>query len=191
MFSDNPHFPFVRLYGDSLCACGCGAELGPHAKLWVGPGHWQRHDGSPCEVDQATGCWEWLWRRERNGYGRIKFGREKIGAHRLAYLVFNGEIPPGMMVRHSCDNPGCVNPKHLSLGDHDENMADKYERGRCPSGERHHRTSLTAEQVLAIRDRYAKGETQLSLAREFGIRNTTVSNMVNGKSWKNLEQVQS
>ena len=79
-----------------------------------------------------TACWEWTASRIPQGYGRLCYkGDSSEYAHRVSYLVFKGEIPSGMCVLHTCDNPGCVNPDHLWLGTHQQNMDDRNQKGRC------------------------------------------------------------
>lgn len=75
-------------------------------------------------------CWEWEAGKDKNGYGRIWYNNKNQTAHTVAYSVFVGEIPNGLHVRHSCDNPSCINPDHLILGTHAENMKDKTTRRR-------------------------------------------------------------
>jgi len=97
----------------------------------------------------------------------------------------NGPIPDGMQVLHRCDNPPCCNPAHLFLGTQADNIADMIakRRGGAVSGEAHYRAKLTADQVSAIRARYAAGETQVALAREFGVSQTNISRIVRGTTW--------
>ena len=82
------------------------------------------------KVDKRGACWNWTASRMVSGYGVLKFRGRTCGAHRVAYELTHGPIPDGMVVMHSCDNPSCVNPAHLSLGTICDNMRDMYAKGR-------------------------------------------------------------
>lgn len=86
---------------------------------------------------QGDGCWEWAAARINTGYGVINVGGRVLLAHRVSHELFIGPVPAGAEVRHSCDNPPCVNPQHLSLGSHADNMRDMAERGRARGGDHH------------------------------------------------------
>lgn len=78
----------------------------------------------------ANGCWNWRGARYRKGYGRISIDGRQVAAHRTAYRLAHGEIPDGLVVRHRCDNPPCINPDHLEVGTAADNSRDMVERGR-------------------------------------------------------------
>lgn len=89
-------------------------------------------------VEEQDGCWPWLGHKDVEGYGRITVNGKRLGAARLSYERFVGPIPKGLHVLHSCDNPGCVNPDHLRIGTHADNMRDIRERRRNPGARRTH-----------------------------------------------------
>lgn len=81
-----------------------------------------------------SGCWLWIGTTHKNGYGSKKLFGRTVPAHRASYFAYNGEIPAGMEVMHTCDVRVCINPAHLSIGSHIENMRDAKTRGRSRNG---------------------------------------------------------
>lgn len=136
-------------------------------------------------VKQGDGCWRWLSYVDPQGYGRLNIDGKPILASRLSYLLHHGDIPNGKVVCHKCDNPTCVNPKHLFIGSQADNMADMIEKGRdrhkCLSGVQHHRAKLDPERASAIR---ASDEPTAVLARRYNISRATVHSIKTGRTWK-------
>lgn len=126
-------------------------------------------------------CWEWVANKNQRGYGIFSLNDKSVGAHRVSFLISKGEIPIGLCILHSCDNPSCVNPEHLFLGTHQDNMDDRSAKGRVPKEDKHPNAKLTTEQVLKIRHdgRYAK-----LIAHEYGISKDQVNKIRTFRSWK-------
>jgi hypothetical protein len=82
----------------------------------------------------VNSCWEWQRTRNNCGYGRVTVQGKKVLVHRLAYELWVGPIPRGLVVRHRCDNPACCNPAHLEVGTRRENTQDMMRRGRWSNG---------------------------------------------------------
>ncbi|WP_150671015.1 HNH endonuclease signature motif containing protein [Pandoraea anhela] len=105
------------------------------------------------QIDQISGCWNWIGTKDRVGYGRIKISLGSraffrfSSAHRYAYELWIGRIPEGMNVLHRCDNRACCNPAHLFIGTQRDNMLDMHAKGRGPRGySRNIRASQAAEE---------------------------------------------
>jgi len=82
-------------------------------------------------INQTTDCWEWQGGKNNIGYGMIRDGDKMRTAHRVSYEEHNNTIiPKNLVIMHSCDNPGCVNPQHLSLGTRKQNTQDMLTKGR-------------------------------------------------------------
>lgn len=146
------------------------------------------HDGV-C-VSGPDECWPWQ-RCIRNGYGAIKHHGKVIGAHRVAYVIANGEPEDGHIVRHTCDNKICCNPSHLVEGTPADNVHDMHERGqaRVLQGALRPNSVLTEPLVRAIRlIRETLGYTHRRIAAELGLEAhvDAVKGVVEGKSWKHL-----
>lgn len=80
--------------------------------------------------ETPTGCWEFTGGRSGSGYGVISQAGKSLLAHRVSYELHKGPIPDGMVVMHSCDNPPCINPAHLSTGTAGDNNRDRSRKGR-------------------------------------------------------------
>src|SRR3990167_8700408 len=102
------------------------------------------------KVRKTPGCWLWTAKLLK-GYGRLWVAGHSERAHRVAWLLHYGQIDAGLLVLHKCDNPCCVNPKHLFLGTASDNILDAAAKGRMAHGEKNGNRKLTTDQVLTIR----------------------------------------
>lgn len=144
-------------------------------------------------VNAETGCWEWTGTTAKGGYGQYQlekfrdasgvYRRTRIYAHRLSWELHKSSIPDGYEVCHQCDNPGCVNPNHLFLGTHAENMGDRDRKRRGPIGERQGTAKLREP---AIREIMASTETGFALAARYGVTFQTINDIRTGKTWGHL-----
>lgn len=135
-------------------------------------------------------CWVWTGFCDPEGYGSFwhKHKQSNVRAHRVSWEMTYGQIPDGLFVCHRCDNPSCVRPCHLFLGDHVANMADMMAKGRgrknSLAGEKHVWAKLSEASVAEIRRLSDEGgHSQREIARLFGICQPHVSDIVNKKKW--------
>jgi predicted XRE-type DNA-binding protein len=142
-------------------------------------------------------CWPWDGAVYKQGYGKLYAGRNSRGsalffrAHRVSWELANGRpVPEGLSVLHSCDNPPCVNPRHLRAGTSEDNVADRTERNRLPArrGEANDNAKLTEEQVRQIIAELQRlpRRSQASIAAQFGIKQPQVSRIMRRESWGHL-----
>lgn len=117
------------------------------------------------------------------GYGEVRFdgNRGRMPAHRASYIVHNGPIPDGLLIRHTCDRPGCINPNHLLTGTHADNSRDKVERKRHRFGENHPNVAVGSDLAqAAVAEYLAGGQSQAKVAAKYGVSQTTVGKWVRG-----------
>ncbi len=126
-------------------------------------------------------CWPWKADLTSNGYGAFKLATgKKVRAHRFAWELTHGPIPPGMSACHKCDNPPCCNPGHLFLGTNADNTHDAQKKGRMKGRKGH--ADFDAGTRLAILTRYGyhgkTGRTMKSLAQELGTSTTEIHRVI-------------
>ena len=128
-------------------------------------------------------CWDTDLVGEQNGYTRIGIHGQVEGAHRVSWMLYHAQdIPEGMVVRHMCHNRRCINPYHLALGTHQDNMNDMVEAGRSLCGEINPNTDLTTEQLFVILTSIYQYQFQsmLDVANYYGISHSSVQRILNG-----------
>lgn len=144
-------------------------------------------------ADESS-CLEWPYKRKATGlpYGIVRHDGTDWRVHRLAYKIVHGDIPDGKIIMHSCDNPPCFNPNHLSPGTRTENAADRHQKGRTKKavspvrGEAQWKSKLTDSDIIEIRESYRNGHSQTAVAIHFSISQVCVSRIVLGRSWKHV-----
>ena len=153
---------------------------------------------SKVEINGDDDCWPWTaaTRRKDEGYGAFWLNRRHQPSNRVAWILERGEIPHGLVVCHSCDNPSCCNPDHLFLGSPLENNKDKVNKNRQSKGESHGSSKLTTDQVIEIKSLKPKtlksGNRKLmdSLANKFNVKAGTIYDVWT-RTWNHLNEVKS
>jgi hypothetical protein len=178
------------------CAyCGSPRARGSRSACWKCSIAYRRRS-NPAErfwrtVSKDTDCWIWLGSKREKGYGQFTIypGRVVL-AHRYAWQLTNGPIPPRLNVLHRCDNPPCVNPTHLFLGTIADNNRDMREKGRerkrAPHGSENGHSKLTEDAVRDILMKHADGAALKSLAHSYRVSSTAIWNIVHGHTWKHV-----
>ena len=122
-FSKRTRDSLAQWMDRAFCSLSCAniqkKTVPPHLYFW-----------DRCEKSGENDCWPWSGICDEHGYGRVIFMTSKVKAHRVSYEMRYGPIPDGLLVRHKCDNPNCVNPNHLELGTQKDNANDMSKRGR-------------------------------------------------------------
>lgn len=151
--------------------------------------------GGPAE------CWIWMGSFGTKGYGQFYVGGSDyltFSAPRIAYFLATGTDPGELIMRHSCDNPPCCNPAHLSTGTPKDNAADRDSRNRSLKGDAHRwhidpnfgerngNSKLTAVQVSEIRSLYTTASDRRSLASKFGVKPCSISDIVFRRTWTHI-----
>lgn len=144
-------------------------------------------------VNPVTDCWEWTAYRQKQGYGCFSYHGIQRLAHRASWELHFGRIPSGKDILHKCDNPPCVNPSHLFIGDDFINQQDRVAKGRHKGvawdqrGEANKCAKLTDETVFAIRAKYTgkRGEQRI-FSKRYGVCQSLISQIVNRKIWTHI-----
>lgn len=137
------------------------------------------------EFVTESGCKLWTAATKAAGYGHVVYQGKLWAAHRLAWFLERGPIPPKMVVMHKCDTPSCVNTNHLRLGTQRDNVLDMVKKGRGgqPVGAECHKAKLTEAQVKEI---LVSNLSNSEISRQIGVHNATISAIRNGRSWRSV-----
>lgn len=136
-----------------------------------------------------NGCWLFTGARlpkKIGGYGWAHWQGKRMGAHRIAYMLFKGEITEGLEVCHTCDNGPCCNPDHLFLGTHADNMGDCRAKGRYTHGEANKKSKLKEPQVREIIALKGSGIHHDELGRRYGVGGSAIWNIWIGHTWAHI-----
>ena len=143
------------------------------------------------KVDKSDGCWQWMGARFQRSSGALSYGMFWLDgkvrpAHRVAWQLVRGLIPDGVLVLHTCDNQGCVNPDHLYLGSHEDNTRDAVVRHRMYDGTRIWNHKLTDADVREVRALLESGLATEAIGARFGVSGRTVRYIRSREHWKNV-----
>jgi predicted XRE-type DNA-binding protein len=139
------------------------------------------------KIRKTETCWEWEGSKKPPwGYGHFFANNKTLVASRVSYELHKGEIPLGLSVCHRCDNPGCVNPDHLWVGSHSDNMEDMKVKGRATRGEDKQNSKLTKPIVVIIRNLHLQGISQGDIAECFGVLRPCINSVILGRRWTHV-----
>jgi hypothetical protein len=131
-------------------------------------------------------CIEFVGYKDKDGYGKKQYKGRPWGAHRLTWILANGEIPDGLLVCHKCDNPSCINLNHLYLGTNAENQKDKSDRNRI-RGEKNPKAILTDFDIPTIFELLHLGFTQKAIGDMYGVSSYAIQDIKRGKNWTHIQ----
>jgi hypothetical protein len=196
-----------------LHRCGVRACVNPGHLVLEDPGDLAARFRAKVSSRPALGCWLWQGKLSTSGYGQLSVEGGRRGAHRISWVLAHGPIPNGLHVLHRCDTPPCVNPEHLFLGTHADNMHDCALKGRtaagnrngtrthpeslrrgdehgmrrhpdrAPRGSRNGQARITEEDVRQLRGQQALGATMAALAIAFGISPRQIRDILRRVAW--------
>lgn len=138
------------------------------------------------EIREGNSCHWWVAVHTKKGYGLFGVDGIMRQSHRVAYELYKEPIPKGLHVMHKCDNPSCVNPDHLEVGTHQDNMADMVNKGRTCKGEGKANSKLKEGDVIKIRAKASSGNKLVDIAKVYGMSPSTISRVVSGKRWGHI-----
>lgn len=151
----------------------------------------------PIHCPEIGPCWVWTASLGEGGYGQFGVSRisPSLKAHRVSWVINVGHIPDHLWVLHKCDNPSCVNPGHLFIGDRCANMKDAANKGRIGSqvspwkhqGELHPRATVTEQDVRDIRRRYEAGESYSSIGKNYAMKKHGLQDIIYRRSWSHVD----
>ena len=134
----------------------------------------------------TPGCWIWTRGGSPLGYGAFWSEGKVKRAHRVSYELYVGPIPEGLVIRHLCHNPACVNPEHLLPGTQQENVNDTKLARRIPRGSERIMSKLTERNILSIRDLLSLGHSRADVAKLFHVNPNTIDDVANGVTWTHV-----
>jgi len=130
-------------------------------------------------VLKTSDCWLWIGVKDTSGYGKFSIKKKRVGSHRFSYeLATKQPIPKGMVIMHTCDNPSCVNPKHLRIGTFSENAVDMVIKNRSRI------CYLTAEQVKEIK---ASNLSIKELSLKYDVSTSCIRDIKKKRTWKHID----
>lgn len=127
-----------------------------------------------------NGCWQWTAASRGNGYGALKIDGKVHDAHRVSYLIHKGAIADDLLVMHSCDNRGCVNPAHLKAGTYSDNHNDAIAKGRLTPYKKTRTEPLTEAELASLRKDYVGGVSKKVLASKYKVAQTSLTRLLKG-----------
>jgi hypothetical protein len=147
------------------------------------------------QIDPNTACWNWTASLRPTGYGQMRYLGATELAHRVSWMLFRGPIPKAenvygtMGILHHCDNPKCVNPEHLFIGDQSANAKDAVSKNRWGKrgcvGEAHGKAKLTEKDVRAIRKSTLSAN---ALAERFEVTKSTIQHVLKRRTWTHIQE---
>ena len=138
------------------------------------------------KISNNQECWNWLACLDKDGYGYLRVNYKNLKAHIISYTIENKHPPIIGVIRHTCDNRKCCNPKHLIDGTNIDNIQDRDTKGRQIKGIGINTVKISDLDVPIIRELYLKGYTLIHIASMYDVSFSTIHRIVTRKSWKHI-----